>query len=125
MLSDFAPHATIPVSDLERARRFYADTLGFEAQSENDAGTFFGSGSGRFFIFKSSGAASGSHAQLGWEVGDIESEVRTLQQRGLVFEEYDFPGLKTENGIATIPAGRSAWFRDSEGNLLGLFEPAE
>jgi hypothetical protein len=68
---------------------------------------------------------------VGWEVDDIEATVRDLRARGVVFEEYDFPGLKTVDGIADIEGNypskgsseRGAWFRDSEGNMLGLGQP--
>jgi hypothetical protein len=68
---------------------------------------------------------------MGWEVEDIEGTVRELRARGVVFEEYDFPGLKTVEGIADIEGNypskgsgeRGAWFRDSEGNMLGIGQP--
>src|SRR5438477_11913034 len=81
-----------------------------------------------FSLFASSGALSGTHTQLGWEVDDIQNTVAALRTRGVVFAEYDLRGLKTINGIAEVPGnypsrgGRgewAAWFRDSEGNLLG------
>ena len=86
-------------------------------------------GSGYFSLFQSSGSPSGSHTQMGWEVSDIEATVKELRRRGVVFEEYDLPGLKTSNGIAEVTGNypssggvgeRAAWFRDSEGNLLGI-----
>ena len=68
---------------------------------------------------------------MGWEVDDIEETVRELRARGVVFEEYDFPGLETVDGIADIEGNypskgsgeRGAWFRDSEGNMLGVGQP--
>ncbi|MGH9161214.1 MAG: VOC family protein, partial [Vicinamibacteraceae bacterium] len=85
-------------------------------------------GSGSFALFESVGAASGSHTQMGWEVVDIEATVAALRARGVVFEKYDLPGLKTVNGIAEIAGNypskgfgeKGAWFKDSEGNLLGI-----
>ncbi len=71
------------------------------------------------------GAASGAHTQVGFRVDDIEAEVGQLRDKGVVFEEYDFPGLKTENGIAQIGPGRSAWFKDSEGNLIAIVQGGE
>jgi hypothetical protein len=59
---------------------------------------------------------------MGWVTGDIDAEMQDLRSRGVVFEEYDFPGLKTENGIAATPAGKVAWFLDSEGNILNVSE---
>ncbi len=83
-------------------------------------------------MFESSGAPSGSHTQLAWEVDDIEATVEELRRRGVVFEDYDLPGLKTVNGIAQVAGNyptrggigeKAAWFRDSEGNLLGIGQP--
>jgi hypothetical protein len=83
-------------------------------------------------LFASSGRPSGNHTQLGWEVEDIEATVADLRARGVVFEEYDLPGLKTVDGIAQVEGNypsrggrgeRAAWFRDSEGNLLGIGQP--
>jgi hypothetical protein len=82
-------------------------------------------------VFESAGRPSGSHTQMMWEVDDIEATVRDLRSRGVVVEEYDRPGLKTVDGIAEIEGQypskgsgeRSAWFRDSEGNMLGIGEP--
>jgi hypothetical protein len=86
---------------------------------------------GEFAVFESAGAAAGDHTQMGWEVEDIEATVRELRGRGVVLEEYDTPDLRTVDGIAEIKGNypskgigeRGAWFRDSEGNLLGIGQP--
>jgi catechol 2,3-dioxygenase-like lactoylglutathione lyase family enzyme len=122
MLADSTPHATLPASDMARARQFYEGVLGFTPQMEVPAGVFYGSGEGRFLVFPSAGTASGSHTQMGWAVDDIEAEVRALQSKGVTFEEYDFPDLKTENGIATTGPVKAAWLHDTEGNLLGIVQ---
>lgn len=70
------------------------------------------------FVYPSQGTARGTHTQAGWLTSNIEAEVADLQSRGVVFEEYDLPGLKTVNGIATVGSDKTAWFKDSEGNLL-------
>jgi hypothetical protein len=88
-------------------------------------------GNGSFALFQSAGAASGTHTQMGWEVADLEATVAELRRRGVVFEKYDLPGLKTVNGIANIEGNypskgvgeRAAWFKDSEGNLIGIGQP--
>ena len=123
MLSDHPVHPTLPASDIERAKKFYAEKLGLTPESETPAGLFYSTGSStRFFLFPSSGVASGTHTQMGWSVQDIESEVAALKGRGVVFEEYDYPSLKTVNSIAEIGPTKSAWFKDSEGNLHCIVE---
>jgi catechol 2,3-dioxygenase-like lactoylglutathione lyase family enzyme len=122
----------LPAQDLERARSFYAEKLGLAPIEERPGGLLYRCGSGSFALFESAGAASGSHTQMGWEVADIEATVAELRARGVVFEEYDLPGLRTVDGIATIAGNypskggvgeKGAWFRDSEGNLLGIGQP--
>jgi predicted enzyme related to lactoylglutathione lyase len=123
MLSDFPVQAALPSTDYERAKRFWAGQLGFEVEREDDGGSMYRAGKGTsFLVFPSAGKASGDHTQLGFEVPDIESEVAELRAKGVTIEEYDFPGLKTEDGIATIEGERAAWFKDSEGNVIGVFQ---
>jgi catechol 2,3-dioxygenase-like lactoylglutathione lyase family enzyme len=122
MLEDSDVVATIPAQDLERAKSFYADKLGLKPAEERPEGVYYRCGAGTFLLFLSSGAASGDHTQMGWYVNDIETTVSELQARGVVFEEYDYPELKTFNGIAEIEGEKAAWFRDTEGNLLSLGE---
>ena len=121
MLSDARFETALPCSDLERAKSFYADRLGLTP--EGPAGAWYEGRDGtRFILFPSSGSASGSHSQMGFMVTDLEAEVAGLKQRGVQFEEYDFPGFDKATGIADSGGGRAAWFKDSEGNLLCLVE---
>jgi catechol 2,3-dioxygenase-like lactoylglutathione lyase family enzyme len=123
--------ARIPVQDLQRARSFYAEKLGLEPSVELPGGLLYRCGEGEFGLFESAGAASGDHTQMSWRVEDIETIVEWLRARGVVFEEYDFPGLRTVNGIAEVRDsegnlfGKGAWFRDSESNVLGINRPTE
>jgi catechol 2,3-dioxygenase-like lactoylglutathione lyase family enzyme len=132
MLEDGKVLARIPAQDLQRARSFYAEKLGLEPSEERPGGLLYRCGEGEFALFESTGAASGDHTQMGWEVEDIEATVEQLRARGVVFEEYDFPGLKTVNGIAKVEGNypskggvgeKAAWFMDSEGNLFGIGQP--
>ena len=121
MLSDYETYATLPTSDLDRLRTFYEETLGFQPDKETASGIFYrGAGGTLFAITRSPGRATGAHTQLGFRMSNIEQEVAELKRRGVVFEEYETP--KTENGIARMPAGRAAWFRDPDGNLIGMIE---
>ena len=112
--------ATLPAKDLERAKSFYSERLGLLATSEDKTGVHFVVGGTRFRLFRSGGSASGSHTQLALIVSDIEAQVRALRERGVSFEEYDYPNLKTVEGVADMGYARAAWFKDSEGNLLGI-----
>ena len=131
MLTESQVASRLPVGDLDRARRFYSEKLGLEPVEERPGGLRYCCGGCYFALFESAGAASGNHTQMAWDVADIESAVASLRARGVVFEEYDLPGLKTVNGIADIEGNypskgvgeRAAWFKDSEGNLLGLGQP--
>jgi catechol 2,3-dioxygenase-like lactoylglutathione lyase family enzyme len=131
MLADSEVATRLPAKDLERAKKFYLEKLGLRPVEERPGGLRYRCGTGYFALFESVGAASGSHTQMAWEVADIEATVAALRTRGVVFEEYDLPGLKTVNGIAEIEGNypskgvgeRGAWFRDSEGNMLGLGQP--
>jgi catechol 2,3-dioxygenase-like lactoylglutathione lyase family enzyme len=121
MLSDDAVYPTLPASDLERAKQFYSEKLGLTPDTELPAGVFYRCGGGtRFLVFPSSGAPSGTHTQMGWQVEDIDAMVADLTGKGVVFQEYDTPNLKTINGVASLGPLRAAWFNDSEGNLIGL-----
>jgi catechol 2,3-dioxygenase-like lactoylglutathione lyase family enzyme len=123
MLSEARFHATLPATDLERARAFYADKLGLTPAEESPGGLFYdGAGGTRFLLYPTGGAASGQHTQVGFQVTDVGTEVADLKARGVVFEEYDLPGLKTEGGIAQIGPNQAAWFKDSEGNILGVVQ---
>ena len=121
----------LPAQDLARARAFYAEVLGLEPVEERPGGLRYVCAAGEFALFESAGRSSGEHTQMGWEVDDIEATVRALRARGVVFEEYDLPGLETVDGIADIEGNypskgtgeRAAWFRDSEGNMLGMGQP--
>jgi catechol 2,3-dioxygenase-like lactoylglutathione lyase family enzyme len=131
MLKNGRVATRLPAQNLERARAFYAEKLGLEPVEERKGGLRYVCAAGEFALFESTGTASGAHTQMGWEVDDIEATVRELRARGVVFEEYDLPGLKTVGGIADIEGNypskgsgeRGAWFRDSEGNMLGIGQP--
>jgi len=122
MLKDCPTHATLPAGDIARARAFYEETLGFEPESVNPGGVFYRAAGTRFFVFPTGGAASGNHTQMGFTVPDIESEVADLRSRGVQFESYDMDGFDKDTLIFSGGPIRSAWFRDSEGNLLGIVQ---
>jgi catechol 2,3-dioxygenase-like lactoylglutathione lyase family enzyme len=122
----------LPAKDLKRARQFYKDKLGLEPAEARPGGLLYRCEHGSFALFESAGASSGTHTQMAFEVTDLRATVAELRARGVAFEEYDLPGLVTMGGVAEVDGnypskgGRgelAAWFRDSEGNLIGLGQP--
>jgi catechol 2,3-dioxygenase-like lactoylglutathione lyase family enzyme len=126
VLHDVRIEGRIPTQDLARARRWYAEKLGLEPVEERPGGLRYEGASGVFCLFASAGASNGSFTQLCLYVDDIESTVADLRARGVVFEEYE----GSVHGIMDIEGNypskgrgeRGAWFRDSEGNLIGVAE---
>jgi predicted enzyme related to lactoylglutathione lyase len=95
--------------------------LGFTPSQEDAAGISYECGNGTSFVlYPSQFAGTAQNTAMGFLTNNLEAEVAELQARGIVFEEYDFPDLKTVNGIAQFPGGRVAWFKDTEGNILGV-----
>jgi catechol 2,3-dioxygenase-like lactoylglutathione lyase family enzyme len=116
--------ATIPTTDLASARRFYEDVLGLEVAREHLSGVAFRTGQTFLELYPTRTAGTAQHTLGSFEVEDIEAATSALRERGVTFEEYDFPGLKTVNGIAELPGGvKVAWFKDPEGNILGIVQP--
>jgi catechol 2,3-dioxygenase-like lactoylglutathione lyase family enzyme len=117
--------AVIPVSDIDRAAAFYGETLGLNVVIRRDdlpqnREAEFATGEGRLVVYESVAAGQSRGTLAGFRVEDIESAVADLRTRGVAFEEYDMPDLKTENGIASIGDVRAAWFKDPDGNILAI-----
>lgn len=118
----------LPVTDLGRARAWYAEKLGLEPAEERPGGLRYELGGAEFALYESAGRADGSFTQLAFSVDNLAATVAELRGRGVVFEEYDIPGLETTGGIAEIDGNypskgtgeRAAWFRDLDGNMIGL-----
>jgi catechol 2,3-dioxygenase-like lactoylglutathione lyase family enzyme len=111
---------TIPVSDLERSKAFYGDTLGLTVLWENPASVRLRCGeSSELSIFRRPGTET-SHTVAHFEVADIAATVADLEAKGVVFLDYTEGPLITTNHIASIGPALGAWFRDPDGNTLGL-----
>ncbi|HEX6155732.1 MAG TPA: VOC family protein [Burkholderiales bacterium] len=123
MLQNSPLYAYIPAKDVARARRFYEDKLGLRAREEVAGGVVYEFGKGTAaFLYPTPNAGTSRASQAFWQVADIEREVAELKKRGVKFEDYDMPGMKTENGIFTGGGARAAWFKDSEGNILAVIQ---
>ena len=120
MLSAATIHAYIPVSDVARARKFYEGTLGLKPKGDYAGGVIYECGGSEVFLYPTSNAGTSKASQAFWQVDDVEAEVADLKARGVKFEEYDLPGVTMKNSIATGGGAKTAWFKDTEGNILAV-----
>ena len=119
MLAESSVFAVLPAADLQRARTFYRDKLGLEVTEETGGGLLYRlQGGTSFLLYETGNAGSAKNTAMCWLTEDLDAEMAELRGRGVDFEDYDFPGLQTQNGVATIGQEKSAWFVDSEGNIL-------
>lgn len=123
MLKNAPLYAYVPVSKLDRARKFYEDTLGLGPAQTVGPGLSFQCGKGTaFFMYPSANAGSNEASCAFWQVADIQATVSWLKGRGVVFEDYDTPDMKTEGSIFTGGGAMAAWFRDTEGNIMAVVQ---
>jgi predicted enzyme related to lactoylglutathione lyase len=117
--------AMLPASDMERAKSWYADKLDMKPSYEDEGGSEYKTANGTFWLYPSQYAGTNQATAMGFMAKDLTKEMDELRSRGIRFEEYDIPGVKTVEGIAEFaPGERGAWFKDSEGNIIALFESA-
>ena len=128
MLSDSKFEANIPAADIERAKAFYADKLGLTPSAEPFPGyvRYETSTGTAFNIYQTEYAGTAGHTIAQIHVQDVEKEVGDMKAKGVVFEVYDdMPGIEWRGEVAVMPEmGKAAWFKDSEGNILCIDEPA-
>ena len=121
MLESAVANAAIAVSDLDRARTFYEGTLGLRPREERAGGVIYEAGRGTaFLVYLSQFAGTSKSTAMSFQVEDVDRLVKELRDRGVAFEDYDLPGLKTTDWIADIEGERAAWFKDPDGNILAL-----
>ncbi len=126
MLGESRVMPAIPVKDVARARDFYEGVLGLSFRGGPRADGSFeyecGGATGLFTYPTEENAGKSPATLAAWHVNDIAATARDLRDKGVVLEEYDLPGLKTEDGIAALPGARTIWFKDPDGNILNVFE---
>jgi predicted enzyme related to lactoylglutathione lyase len=126
MLKDAPVAAILPAVEIQRAKKFYSEKLGLRSADmpvPADGAAFECGDCTLLYLYERAGGTKADHTVAGWLVEDIEQVVEDLRGRGVIFEEYDMPGLKTdERGIAEGGGARSAWFKDTEGNILAITE---
>lgn len=119
---DNAPVApTLPVVDLDRAKKFYTEKLGLKVTAEDPSpGAMLQAGKGTAIYLYQRAATKADHTVAGFMVDDVKAAVEELKAKGIKFEDYDLPGIKTVDGIATMGPYTAAWFKDTEGNILNI-----
>jgi catechol 2,3-dioxygenase-like lactoylglutathione lyase family enzyme len=123
MLADSRIGANVPVSNLDEAIAFYEGKLGltlFERGAEQPYARFSGAGQTKLGIYESATAGQARHTLASFVVDDVRAVVDALKAKGVVFEEYDMPGMKTEDGVAAMGDTRVAWLKDPDGNILEI-----
>ena len=123
MLGDHPIHPVLLAKDLAAAREFYHDKVGLELMLENDDAIVLRCGGGtQLDVTKSTVGTADEQTQVSWQVPDLPAEVAELRSRGVKVEDYDMPGLKTEDGIADLGFAFAAWIVDPGGNALGVMQ---
>jgi len=120
MLKAAPIRAYIPASNVERARKFYEQIVGLTPKEDDAGGVIYECGDTEVFLYLTPNAGTSKASQAYWQVKDVEAEVADLKGRGVVFEEYNMPGVTMKNSIATAGGARTAWFKDTEGNILAI-----
>ena len=125
MLGEAEIAAIIPVSEIDKAVEFYGNKLGLELQIRRDdlpenREAEFRAADGTLVVYESVAAGQSRGTLAGFRVNDLESVVAGLRERGVVFEDYDTPDLKTENGIGRIGDLLAAWCKDPDGNIIAF-----
>ena len=122
MLEGATTYATLPAIDMARATQFYTEKVGAVPGESREGGSFFTLGNSAFMIYPTPNPNRGGHTQMTLLVPDARAAVDALRSHGVVFDEYDLPGLKTVEGIADTGGGSAAWFKDTEGNTIGVLQ---
>src|SRR6185436_11689338 len=124
MLENTPMTTILPVVDMQRARDFYEKKLGLKPVGLKPDGKFvYTTGNGAVIaLFPKEGGTKADHTAISFQVPDIAAAIKSLKAAGVVFEDYDFPGLKTVNHVCVLGAEKAAWFKDPEGNYLCLHE---
>jgi catechol 2,3-dioxygenase-like lactoylglutathione lyase family enzyme len=126
MLSNHRISAVLASTNLEKTQDFYQNKLGLKLSPETIKNhlLFEGANGTSVLIYARGAANKAEHTQVRFWTTDVDADVKALVDKGVVFEDYDYPTLKTVNHVATTPGiGKSAWFKDPDGNTLAIFQP--
>ncbi|WP_139417600.1 VOC family protein [Agromyces laixinhei] len=113
-------YAVLPASDLERAKRWWKTVFDIDPVDDSPGGVMLRLGPTPVLVYETQFAGTAQNTALGIDTDDLDRDMATLRDRGVTFNEYDLPGVKTENGVIDEGGMRTAWFDDSEGNIIAL-----
>ena len=123
MFENSVAMAVLPASDLERARRFWSDVFGLTPVRSDMGGDFYVVGGLPVLVYETQFAGTAQNTSFGLFTDDLDRDMAALREKGVTFNDYDLPGLKTENGVVDMDGERGAWFNDSEGNIISIAQP--
>ncbi|MCV2395177.1 VOC family protein [Actinotalea sp. M2MS4P-6] len=114
--------ATLAVKDLDAARKYYEDVLGFKPVGDSPGGVLYTAGSTSFLVYASEFAGTSRSTAISFEIPDaaFDSEAADLRSRGVSFDEFEMEGIEWNDGVASMGDGRAAWFTDPDGNILNI-----
>ena len=121
MLQNAPMYAYIPAKDVDRARKFYEEKLGFRGKEQAGGVVYECAGKTACFLYQTPNAGTSKASQAFWQVDDVVREVKALKAKGIQFERYGLPG-EDADGIVTGGGAKAAWFKDSEGNIMALIQ---
>ncbi|WP_174775413.1 VOC family protein [Cryobacterium frigoriphilum] len=123
MTSQVEIYSVLPAKDLQRARQFYSDAFGMEPDQDMPEGLIYRTAGGAMIlIYETPFAGTNQATAIGLVTDTFDTDMADLRAKGVKFEEYDLPGLKTENGVVEMEGAKGAWFKDTEGNIVSLSE---
>ena len=123
MLANAEAMPMIGVKDIDRARKFYEETLGLDTKEAMGGEVLEVTIGGKVInVYRSEHAGTNKTTALTFAVDDIEAEVRDLKDKGIFFEQYDLPGLEKRGDLYVAEGMKTTWFKDPDGNILSLFE---
>jgi catechol 2,3-dioxygenase-like lactoylglutathione lyase family enzyme len=127
MFEKLMASAVLPASDIARARKWWHDVLGRDPVFDDTEGEalFYEIGGMGVMVYRSDFAGTAKNTALNLMTDDLDRDMTEMRTHGVVFHDYDMPGLKTVDGVAEIGDDRSAWFSDSEGNIIAIGEGAQ
>lgn len=128
MLTEAPFHPSLAVADLEKAKAWYSERLGWDPVLELEGLAVYRVGESYFSLYQSRFAGTAKNTVMNWSANDVRIEVNRLRDRGVTFEEYDFGEAKTEDGIMSDPSGgggQNAWFKDLDGNIVGVISAGQ